>query len=320
MQHRRKYRTLRTAAEKAGMDEKTARQDMADAKKEAASARAEAARIDPTVISKAEAKLAEARIAAIAPNEAYARERGILRNNRITCEMRPRNCPPLREKAAMAEAKIRAAKEMVLAAKATIKIRNNALARAVAADTKAGKAKTWLASSQNRQEATKTTETAGIHTMIAHYWGLNATHVARIDGLGEAIARLAFTLALSLCATPGAMLIGAAWQDFHRKPEYKVISQEEVRSVAVQPETVTIIDKNNLRPLVLRVLQEHGPAESQKELARRLALYCDAIERVAASTLSDVLAALEEAKEIKREQAGPAKIVTLANWNPRRRA
>jgi hypothetical protein len=300
-------------------NEADAKRQMAAAEDEAATARKEASKIDPEAVAKAEVKLAKAKAATVAPLEAYSQEQAILTTNGITCEMRPLNCPPLRTKAAAVRAEMDAAAGALAAAMATAKVRADALARAEKADAKADSAKTWLQASQGKQEQAKTTETAGIHTMIASYWGLDASHVARIDGLGEAIARLAFTLALSLCATPGAMLIGAAWQDFHRVP-VQVIHHAEILPTVREPETVTIIDKTGLRPLVLRMLQEHGPAGSQKELARRIAQHCLDIERVAESTLSEVLTALETSQEIEREQAGPAKIVRLANWKAHRRA
>lgn len=306
----------------AANNETSAREAMKTALAEAVAARkeAEAIRVDLD----AGAKLAKAKANAVPVLEAYAQEQAILAVNGITCEMRPLNCPPLRTKTAVIRAEVDAATQAVATASANANIRAEALARAKEADAKAEAAKAWLQASQAKQDAVHTTETAGIHTMIAGHWHLDVIQVARFDGLGEALARLCFTLALSLCATPGVLLIGAAWQGWNAgRPIKSIPVHTGIMPVPIQdaaPGTLAVIDKTGLRPLVLQMLQEHGPAGSQKELARRIERHCrDIVERVAESTLSEVLIALENSKEIEREPAGPAKIVRLAGWKPRRK-
>ena len=301
-------------------NEATARADAKAAKEEAALARAEAAKIDIGAVAAAEVKIANARAAATGPQQAYANEMALVARAGITCEVRT-PCTAARSKAATAASLVAAAESELAAAKTNEAARTDALARADRADAKADKANAWLATAQAKLDGTKTIENSGADTMIANFYGWEKDTVARYDGLAESLLRLALILALSMAATPASLLIGSALSSrgTPTAPASFTYREAEILPPA-RAETTAVVDRNGLRQLILNELQQRGPAASQTELARRIAHhFAKVVERVATTTLSDVLTSLEAEQVIEREQAGAAKIVKLAGWTPQRR-
>jgi len=270
-------------------DEAAARQDMAEAKREAATARAEAASISEVSSVAALTALVAAASDDLTAAKKQAIEYGTICTKRQSCQALLTKHDGLLTRLGQAQAKA------------------DALARAVQADAKAAEANGRIGKAQEKLTSTRSMETSGVDSMIATAYGWDASTVARIDGLAEALLRLALTLTLSMAATPGVLLIGSAMASAPvqaRQPaEVEILSPARMDPLDTQALAVAIV--NELR-------RNRGQIIGQNKLAKMIG--------ASTSSVSDALKPLEEKGEIIRRKAqdGISNIIELTATKKRK--
>jgi hypothetical protein len=281
-------------------DEVVSRQDASDAKKEAASARAEAAKISEVSSVAALAAIVATANDDLAAAKKQAIEYGTICTKRQSCQLVLAKYDTLSARLGQAQAKA------------------EALARADKEDAKAAEANSRMIAAQRKLSSTRSAETAGIDTIIADHFGLQANTVARYDGLIESLWRLGLILALSLMATPASLLISDAWAPKTEACPSRLVVMTEIITPSVRMAPADIKD---LAILIVDELRRNGGrVVGQNKLARMIA------QRhgipVAPQSVSDRLVTLEEGGIIARQKAGDGvtNIIDLAEQRDKLRA